>query len=146
MVIEIVSVAVTALGVLVALGLGLYGIFRDRSAAALLRREQALQVVFLVVKRGGSAEMKAVNASGAAITDVNLWYRTIGNQLENAGEEIEVAAVNSVLLQGEEFTHVIHTAEAGLSEGFFHLDFTDARGQRWMKPLSSPLVMKWSVR
>ena len=90
--------------------------------------------------------MRAVNASGAAITDVNLWYKTIGNRPENAGEEIEVTAVSSVFLQGEEFTHVIHTAEADLSEGFFHLDFTDARGQSWMKPLSSPLNLKGSAR
>lgn len=141
MVIEIMSVVVTGLGVLVALGLGAYGICRDKSAAALLRREQALQVIFLVVDRGNTAEMRAVNASGAAITDVSLWYRTIGNQVDDAGEEIEVAAVRPLLLPGEEFAREINIAEADLSEGFFRLDFIDAQGQGWMKPLGSSLVM-----
>ena len=87
-----------------------------------------------------------MNNRGAVITDMNSWYQTTGNPIDDAGEEIEFPAVRSVRLQGEDLAHVIHRVEADLSGELFDLDFTGARGRRWIKPLSSPFVMKGPVR
>lgn len=143
---EIWSVAATTAGVLVALGLGVYGIFRDRSAEAAIAREQALQV-FLTREwaedpDGEMRRLVVTNTSQKTITDVVVRYWKISTREHDAGEEVETSSTASIVLPGASFETWIHWSQMKMSEGRLSVEFTDAKGVRWLRPLGGALARK----